>query len=127
MQTRKGGGFKVIFLNDVRLWLEDWRLKILVEELLSKLNAELLSNILELIEVLLVLFLGLDLDLKTLEQSDSGGVVIDTSACLKSLLEHRGSGDKIVGKGIVENTLDFVKIVGLLELLLESKVLRVSN
>ena len=95
-------------------------LNVLVEKFLSEFNTKLLSDGIEFLKVLLVLFFVLDLNLKTLKQSNSSGIVVYTSAGLESLLEHRGSRDKIVGEDVVKKTLDFKKIVGFFKLLFES-------
>lgn len=92
----------------------------LVEQFFRKINTKFLSDVLKFIKILLVLFLVLNLDLKTFKQSDSGRVVVNTSASLKSLLKHRRSWDKIVRKDVVKNTLDFKKIISLFKFLLES-------
>lgn len=90
------------------------------EEVLLEGDAELLSNVLESVKVCLVLGLVVDLVFETLENSDGGGEVVDSSAGLESLLDHGGCGDEIVSETVVQNSLDLKEIVSLLELLLES-------
>jgi hypothetical protein len=94
------------------------------EKVLLEGDAELLSNVLESVKVCLVLGLVVNLVFKTLEHSDGGGEVVDSSAGLESLLDHGRCGDQIVGETVVENSLDLKQIVSLLELLLESVLVR---
>lgn len=90
------------------------------EKVLLEGDAELLSNVLESVKVCLVLGLVVNLVFETLENSDGGGEVVDSSAGLQGLLDHGGCGHQIVGETVVENSLDLKQIVSLLKLLLES-------
>lgn len=90
------------------------------EEILLESDAKILSNLLESVKVCLVLRLVVNLVFETLEDTDGSGVVVDSSASLESLLDHRGGGDKIVSEAVVQDSLDLKEIVSLLELLLES-------
>lgn len=75
------------------------------EEVLLQHDAELLTEGLELLKVLVVLLLVLDLGLDTLEDTDGSGVVVHTAGGLKSSDDDGGRGDEIVGEGVVQVTL----------------------
>jgi hypothetical protein len=62
---------------------EDDLFRLLGEEVLLELDAELLAQALELVEVLLVLALVLDLGLDALEDADGSGIVVDSSGGLE--------------------------------------------
>jgi hypothetical protein len=98
-----------------------------LKKVLSKVNTELLSGVLELVEVLLVLLLVLDLNLETLKDSDGSGVVVNSAAGLESSQKSLGGGDQVIRENVVENSLDLVEIVGLIKLLVESAGMWVST
>ena len=78
-------------------------------------RTELLAEGLELIEVSLVLLLVLDLLLDALEDTDGGRVIVDTAGGADCSLDDGGGGDEIVGKAVVEATLDLEEVLGRLE------------
>lgn len=111
----------------ISLFSSLYKLSVKCLKVLSKVNTELLSDVLELIEVLLVLLLVLNLNLKTLKNSDGSGVVVNSAASLESSQKSLGGGDQVVREDVVENSLDLVEIVSLLELLVESAGMWVST
>lgn len=95
-------------------------LRFVGKQLLLEVDAQLLSNVLQLLQVGLVLRVVLNLVLQGLESSDSGGVVVDTSARLQRLLNDDGRGDQVVGEAVVQDSLHLKEVVGAFELLLVS-------
>lgn len=69
-------------------------LNVLVEKFLSEFNTKLLSDGIEFLKVLLVLFFVLDLNLKTLKQSNSSRIVVYTSAGLRAFSSTEGAGTR---------------------------------
>ena len=65
-------------------------------KLLLQQDTELLLQGLQFVQVLLVLALVLDLGLNSLEDSHSGGVIVDPSRGLESSLDDGGGGDESV-------------------------------
>jgi len=55
------------------------------EQLLLQINAQLFSDVFQFFQVSIVLLLSLNLVLQTLKNSDSGGIVVDSSASVQSL------------------------------------------
>lgn len=96
-------------------------LRFVGKQLLLEVDAQLLSNVLQLLQVGLVLRVVLNLVLQGLEGSDSGGVVIDTSARLQRLLDDNGRGDQVIGEAVVQDSLHLKEVVGTLKLLLVSE------
>lgn len=97
-------------------------------ELFPEGDAQLLAQTLELLKVLLVLFLVLDLGLdacniglamvqlqmdtfsdvlRTLENTNSGGEVVDTASSLQSRREDLDGGNEIVGEAVVQVALEW--------------------
>lgn len=91
-------------------------------QLLLQVNAELLSDVLQLLEVGLVLLRVLNLVLQSLEGSDGSWVVVDSSTSLQSLLDDRWSWDQIVRETVVQDSLDLEQVVSLLKLVFVSVV-----
>lgn len=89
-------------------------------ELFTESNAEFLAETLEGLKVLLVLVLGLDLGLDTLEDTDSGGEVVDAASGPESGGEDLNGRDEIVGKAVVQVALELEDILDTVEFLLES-------
>lgn len=74
---------------------------------------ELLDNRLQFIQVCLVLQLVLNLLLDTLQNPDSGRVVVDLSGCSQSGLDDFSSGHQIVRETVVESSLEFKDVFDL--------------
>lgn len=70
-------------------------------QILLEHNAELLSEGLKLIQVLLVLTVVLDLGLDTLKDAHGGGEVVDSAGGLKGSNDDGRGRNKIVGESIV--------------------------
>lgn len=96
-------------------------------QFLLQVNAQLGSGLLQLIQVSLVLLLVFNLVLQRLEGSDGSRVVVDSSASLQCLLDHRRSWNQIVGETVVQHSLHLKQVVGVLELLLVSAGLVCGN
>jgi len=80
-----------------------------------KRHTQLLPDTLELIQISLVLLLVLDFLPDTLEDPNGGRVVVDTASSAEGSLDDGRRRDQIVGEAVVETTLDFKQILGLLE------------
>lgn len=95
------GAFRVMAASTVRYLIVCalvvlYYLRFVGKQLLLEVNAQLLSNVLQLLQVSLVLRVVLNLVLQGLEGSNSGGVVVDTSARLQRLLDDDGRGDQVI-------------------------------
>lgn len=84
---------------------------LVANELLERVDAELFSNALCCGHILLVLGLVLDLVLDALIDADSSGVVVDAAGCLQGRGDDVLVGHKVVGKAVVEATLELKEVV----------------
>lgn len=83
---------------------------------------KLLNNRLQFIQVRLVLQFVLHLFLDTLQNPDSGSVVVDLSGCSQSSFNDFGCGYQIVRETVVETSLEFESVLNLGEEGLVSRV-----
>ena len=81
----------------------------------SKRRTKLLPDALELIQISLILLLVLDLFPDTLKDPDGGRVVVDATGSTKGRFDDGRRRNQIVGEAVVQTTLDFEQILGLLE------------
>lgn len=92
------------------------------EQLLLQVDAEFLSNLLQLLEVSLVLLRGLDLVLQGLECSDGGWVVVNSSTSLQGLFDDGWGRDQVVGETVVQDSLHLEQVISLVEFVFVSIV-----
>jgi hypothetical protein len=84
---------------------------LLQSELLLGLDAQLVLEGSELIQVLLVKSIRASLDLQSLENTDGSGVVINASGGLEGSSNDGGRGNEIVAEGVVQSTLELEDII----------------
>jgi hypothetical protein len=78
-------------------------------------RTKLLLDALEFIQISLILLLVLDLLPDTLKDPNGGCVVVNATGSTKGSLNDGRGRDQVVGEAIVQTTLDFEQILGLLE------------
>jgi hypothetical protein len=76
---------------------------------------KILNNRLQFIQVRLVLSNILDLFLDTLQDPNSGSVIVNLSSALQSFRDDLSSWDEIVGETVVESSLEFKEVRTVLE------------
>ena len=82
---------------------------------LLKRHTELFPDALELIQISLVLLLVLDLLPDTFKDPNGGRVVVDATGSTKGSFNDGRSRDQVMGEAVVQTTLDFEQVLGLLE------------
>ena len=80
-----------------------------------KRRTKFFPDALQLVQISLVLLLVLDLLPDTLKNPNSGRVVVDTTSSTEGSFNDGRRRDQIVGEAVVQTTLDFEQILGLLE------------
>jgi hypothetical protein len=78
-------------------------------------HTELISQRFQLLQIGLVLLLALHFLLDTLEDSDCGSVVVDTSGGSYGSLDNTGRGDQVMCKTVVQATLNLKKVLSVFE------------
>lgn len=83
----------------------------LVVKLLTEVNAELLAQRLEVLNVLLVLLGVLNLVLETLKDAHGRCVVVHAARSLECLLNNLRRRDKVLRKSVVKTTLELKEVL----------------